>query len=93
MDNPYKIIKKPLITEKGTFQTELNNSYNFLVDAKANKSEIKKAVESLFKVKVLSVNTMVRKGKRKGLSWRQYTRTNIKRAVVKLKEGEAIEFI
>ena len=63
MDNPYKIIKKPLITEKGTFQTEQSNSYAFLVDAKANKCQIKKAVESLFKVKVLSVRTMIRKGK------------------------------
>jgi large subunit ribosomal protein L23 len=93
MDNPYKIIKKPLITEKGTFQTEQSNSYNFLVDLQANKSQIKKAVETLFKVKVVSVNTMLRKGKRKGMSYRQYTRADLKRAVVTLKQGETIEFI
>ena len=93
MDNPYKIIKKPLITEKGTFQTEVSNSYNFLVDVNANKNEIRKAVENLFKVKVVSVNTMIRKGKRKGMSWRRYTRANLKRAVVTLRPGETIEFI
>lgn len=93
MNNPYKIIKKPLITEKGTFQTEQNNSYNFLVDMKANKKEIRAAVESLFDVSVLSVNTMVRKGKRKGMAYRSYSRPDVKRAIVTLKEGEAIEFI
>lgn len=93
MDNPYKIVKKPLITEKGTFQTELNNSYNFLVDVNANKNQIKKAIESLFKVNVVSVNTMIRKGKVKGMAYRQYQRANLKRALVTLKEGDAIEFI
>jgi large subunit ribosomal protein L23 len=93
MDNPYKIIRKPLITEKGTFQTESSNSYNFLVDFHANKSQIKKAVETLFKVKVVTVNTMIRKGKRKGMAYRRYTRADLKRAVVTLKEGETIEFI
>ncbi len=93
MNNPYMIIKKPLITEKGTYQTECNNSYNFLVAVDANKSEIKKAVEYLFKVKVLTVNTMIRKGKRKGAASRKYYRASLKRAVVTLKEGEAIEFI
>jgi large subunit ribosomal protein L23 len=93
MENPYKIIKKPLITEKGTFQTEQSNSYNFLVDIKANKNQIKKAIEEVFKVKVLSVRTMLRKGKRKGVFYRQYLRADSKRALVKLREGETIEFI
>jgi large subunit ribosomal protein L23 len=93
MNNPYKIIKKPLITEKGTFQTEQNNSYNFMVDVHANKTEIRKAVESLFKVKVLSVNTMVRKGKYKGTAYRLYQRPDQKRAVVTLRPGDTIEFI
>ena len=93
MDNPYKIIKKPLITEKGTFQTERQNCYNFLVDIKANKTQIKKAVESLFKVRVVAVNTMIRKGKRKGMAYRGYNRSDLKRAVVTLREGDNIEFI
>jgi large subunit ribosomal protein L23 len=93
MNNPYKIIRKPLITEKGTFQTEQSNSYNFLVDVNANKSEIKRAVEELFKVKVLAVRTMLRKGKIKGMAYRQYRRPDMKRALVKLREGDAIEFI
>ncbi len=93
MDNPQKIILKPLITEKGTLQTEQNNSYNFLVHAKANKSEISKAIERSFEVRVVSVNTMIRKGKRKGLGYRSYRRSDVKRAVVTLAEGDAIEFI
>jgi len=93
MDNPYKIILKPLITEKGTIQTEEGNSYNFLVHPKANKNEIIKAVKTLFDVDVVKVNTMVRKGKQKGLGNRTHRRPDVKRAIVKLKEGQAIEFI
>lgn len=93
MDNPQKIILKPLITEKGTLQTERHNTYNFLVHAKANKSQITKAVETSFDVHVVAVNTMIRKGKRKGLGYRSYRRSDVKRAVVTLREGEAIEFI
>ncbi len=93
MDNPYKIILKPLITEKGTLQAEKNNCYSFLVHRKANKREITAAIESLFSVHVLKVNTMIRKGKAKGGGYRTYSRPDVKRAVITLKEGEAIEFI
>lgn len=93
MDNPYKIILKPLITEKGTLQTEVNNCYTFQVHPKANRAEIAKAIETLFNVHVLKVNTLVRKGKRMGRGNRIYNRQNLKRAIVKLREGEAIEFI
>jgi len=93
MDNPYKIILKPLITEKGTVQTEENNCYSFLVHPKANRKEIAGAIETLFDVHVLRVNSMIRKGKRMGRGHRVYNRSNVKRAVVKLKAGEAIEFI
>ena len=93
MDNPHKIILKPLITEKGTLLQEEENSYCFLVHPRATKTQITKAIESLFDVNVLRVNTMVRKGKWKGMGYRAYQRANYKRALVKLKEGEAIEFI
>jgi large subunit ribosomal protein L23 len=93
MDNPHKIILKPLITEKGTLQTEKGNSYSFLVHQRANKKEIAKAIEDLFDVTVLKVNTIVRKGKSMGLGYRSFKRANTKRALVKLKEGDAIEFI
>jgi large subunit ribosomal protein L23 len=93
MDNPYKIILKPLITEKGTLLQEEENSYCFLVHPRASKTQISKAIESLFDVNVVRVNTMVRKGKWKGIGHRAYQRANYKRALVKLKEGEAIEFI
>jgi len=93
MDNPFKIILKPLITEKGTFLTEKNNSYPFLVSPRANRKEIAWAIESLFDVHVVKVNTMNRRGKRKGRGFRAYQRPSVKRALVKLREGEAIEFI
>ncbi|MCB0428788.1 MAG: 50S ribosomal protein L23 [Flavobacteriales bacterium] len=90
------VIYKPLITEKQTAATEKLNQYGFLVDTKANKVEIKKAVEAMYKVKVDSVNTMKYKGKAKS----RYTkrgffsgRTNaVKKAVVSLAPGEAIDF-
>jgi large subunit ribosomal protein L23 len=93
MDNPYKIILKPLITEKGTMLTETNNCYSFLVHPKANRREIAGAIEGLFDVHVVKCNTMIRQGKRKGMGHRAYQRSSVKRALVKLKEGEAIEFI
>ena len=59
----YQIIKNPIITEKVTGQTELANVYAFKVDPRANKVQIKSAVEKIWGVKVLSVRTQVRKGK------------------------------
>ncbi|MCB0395356.1 MAG: 50S ribosomal protein L23 [Flavobacteriales bacterium] len=90
------VIYKPLITEKQTAATEKLNQYGFLVDTKANKVEIKKAVETLYNVKVESVNTMKFNGKLKT----RYTkkgffsgRTNaVKKAVVSLAQGETIDF-
>jgi len=93
MRDPYYIIRKPLVTEKGTTLAEEANMYSFEVAVDANKVEIQKAVEKLFDVSVLSVNTMLRKGKKKGLGWRTWRRADQKRALVKLKEGQSIEFI
>jgi large subunit ribosomal protein L23 len=93
MRDPYQIVKKPLVTEKGSSQTEHANQFAFEVAVDANKVEIKQAVESLFKVKVLAVNTMLRKGKSKGLGYRTWQRPNSKRALVTLAEGQQIEFI
>ena len=89
----HQLIKGPIITEKSHLQKAEGNKVTFRVDVKANKREVKKAVEELFKVKVVSVNTMVRKGKSKGMAYRSYMRPDIKRAVVTLREGDAIEFI
>ncbi len=90
---PEQIIKRPLIlTEKGSSLREEENKYLFEVDRRANKIEIKKAVETLFRVSVLDVNTMVVRGKMRRMG-RGYAKTrNWKKAVVTLKDGETIEF-
>ncbi len=65
MRDPYSIIKYPLSTEKSIRLMETENKLTFIVDKKAKKSEIKKAAEELFKIKVLKVNTLIYKGKKK----------------------------
>ena len=86
------IIRKLLLTEKGTHLTEKENQYLFRVDPSANKIEIKNAVEKIFNVKVTKVNTMNRQGKHKRLRSMSYGMTSAwKRAVVTLKEGEKID--
>jgi len=86
------IIRKLLLTEKGTLLTEKKNQYLFRVDPTPNKIEIKNAVEKIFNVKVTKVNTMNRRGKHKRLRSMSYGMTSAwKRAVVTLKEGEKID--
>jgi len=65
MRSPHDIIIRPLVTEKAVNLAQQQNKYTFYVDRKANKIEIKNAIEELFKVKVLAVNTMNVKGKKK----------------------------
>lgn len=93
MRDPYYIVRRPLVTEKGTTLSETSNMYVFEVAPDANKVEIQKAVEKLFDVNVVQVNTMLRKGKTKGLGFRSWKRPDQKRALVKLKAGQSIEFI
>ncbi len=86
----YDIIRSPVITEKSTAASE-HNKLVFQVARTATKPQIKAAVETLFKVKVTSVNTLVRKGKTKrfrGIAGRQ---SDIKRAIVTLAEGNSID--
>ncbi|MBL1222102.1 50S ribosomal protein L23 [Chryseobacterium oranimense] len=89
------LIIKPVISEKANYLTDLRGSYSFLVDPKANKIQIKKAVEAAYGVKVADVNTMIYAPKvsskytKKGL---QVGKTNkLKKAVIKLAEGEVID--
>lgn len=90
MKNPADILKKPLITEKST-ELMGENKYTFLVDLKANKVEIRQAVETLFKVKVEKVNTMRVKGKMKRVRRILGKTPDTKKAIVKIKEGDRIE--
>jgi large subunit ribosomal protein L23 len=94
MKDVYQVIDKVLLTEKGTRMTEEENKYIFRVKPAANKVEIKQAVEEFFKVKVVAVNTMNRKGKKKRERTASAGRTAAwKRAVVTLAEGNKIDFV
>jgi len=90
--NPYEIIRGPVITEKGTIQKELNNQLTFEVDKRANRVEIRHAVEKVFNVRVEKVRTMQIKGKVKRLGRTTGKRRDWKKAVVTLAEGQNIEF-
>lgn len=90
--NPYQIIKGPLITEKATIQKEANNQLSFEVDRKANRVEIRHAVEKVFNVKVKRVRTVQMKGKVKRVGRALGKRRDWKKAVVTLAKGENIEF-
>ena len=92
MEEPYKIIRRPLITEKSTIQKEMNNQLAFEVDRRANKIEIKKAVERIFKVQVEDVRTQNYQGKIKRLGRNIGRRRHWKKAIVTLKPGQKIEF-
>ncbi|KAB2837710.1 50S ribosomal protein L23 [bacterium] len=88
----HEIIRRPLITEKGTQLRELQNQYLFEVDHRANKHQIKGAVEKLFGVHVEDVKTLVTRGKIKRVGRSIGKRSNWKKAYITLKEGEKIEF-
>ena len=88
----YQIIKRPLITEKGTKQKEQSNKFAFEVDRHANKILIGEAIESIFKVKVLSVRVMNVKGKERRVGRNVGKKADWKKAIVRLAPGENIEF-
>lgn len=89
--NPYEVIKRPIITEKFTRLKEKENKYIFVVDKKANKQEVKQAIEELFRVKVEKVNTAIFPGKKRRLGVHEGYRPDWKKAIVTLKEGQRIE--
>lgn len=86
----YDVILSPVITEKSTAASEANQVV-FKVRRDATKPEIKKAIEKLFKVKVLAVNTITRKGKQKRFRGIKGRQQDVKRAVVRLAEGDKID--
>jgi len=85
------IIIAPLISEKSMSMIEDNNTYTFKVDKRANKVEIRKAVEEIFNVSVVNVNTMNMRGKKRRLGYHQGKRPDWKKAMVKLVDGDRIE--
>ncbi len=89
----HNIIKKPIITEKNTLRAQTHNEYAFEVELSANRTEVKNAVEKLFGVKVLRVNTMIGRKDAKKLGRVPGTRKLWKKAIVKLKEGDKFDFV
>ena len=91
MKDPRDIVFEPIVSEKSYDLIEDTNTYTFVVDRRANKTEIKQAVASIFDVTVLSVNTMNRKGKLKRTGYVLGRRKDTKRALVKLADGDKID--
>jgi large subunit ribosomal protein L23 len=87
----YQIIRAPVITEKATLLSE-KNQYVLRVSLEATKPQIKAAVEGLFGVTVVAVNTIVRKGKTKRVKGRPGRRSDVKNAIVRLAKDQAIDF-
>lgn len=87
----YQIIKGPLITEKLATAQERNNTYGFKVDKRANKIQIRQAVESIWDVKVVDVRTMTRKGKPRRVRWAWHHQPDTKVALVRLAADDRIE--
>jgi large subunit ribosomal protein L23 len=80
----YNIVIRPLVTEKGTHQSEKRNAYAFEVAAEANKAQIRRAIEMIYKVKVVDVRTANRKGKKRRQGMRYGVTSHWKKAVVVL---------
>ncbi|WP_054030745.1 50S ribosomal protein L23 [Desulfatitalea tepidiphila] len=88
----YNIIKRPILTEKTNIQKDQYNQVTFEVDSRANRIEVKRAVEQIFNVKVADIRTMHVEGKFKRRGRILGKRRNWKKAVVKLMPGQRIEF-
>jgi large subunit ribosomal protein L23 len=88
--NPRDVVLEPVVSEK-SYSLLDSNAYTFVVHPQANKTEIRKAVEEIWGVRVTKVNTNNRRGKKKRFRFVEGRRANTKRAVVKLAEGDKIE--
>ncbi len=90
--NIHEVILRPLMTEKGNIGREMENLATFAVDTRANKHEIRRAVEGLFNVSVVEVRTMRQPRKKRRLGKHVGYRSEWKKAIVQLAEGQTIEF-
>jgi large subunit ribosomal protein L23 len=89
--NPRDVILAPVVSEKSYDLIQFNNTYTFVVDKRTNKTEVRQAVEDIFDVKVVGVNTINRKGKRKRTGYTIGKRADTKRALVRLADGDTID--
>lgn len=85
------VLKRPILTEKSTFAMNERSQYSFLVDPRATKDDIKRAVEEIYKVKVVGISTQNRKGKFKRLRYGLTVEPTTKKATVRLAEGQTID--
>lgn len=91
MKDPRDVILAPVVSEKSYDLIENSNTYTFVVDPRTNKGEIKDAVETIFGVRVVRVNTLNRKGKMKRQGWTRGRRKDTKRALVTLADDNSID--
>ena len=87
------VVRRPLFSEKAHFDQERRNAFHFEVSADANKIEIRRAIEAIFNVKVVSVNTIRRGGKEVRRGFTPGWRSDTKKAIVTLKAGQTIEYV
>ena len=93
MKNRFQVIKRPILTERSNSLRADKQQVVFAVHPKANKLEIKKALETIFKIRVLAVNTQNYKGKPKRLGVHQGKRSAWKKAIVTVPKGEKLDFL
>jgi large subunit ribosomal protein L23 len=89
---PYQVVIRPLVTEKGTTLSEENNAYTFQVNTIATKTDIKKAIQEMFHVRVAKVHTQIRHGKKRRFRFKMGSMPDWKKAVVTLHPDDKIEF-
>lgn len=89
---PYQVVLSPLVTEKGTHQSERYNSYSFHVNVHATKIDIKKAIQEMFNVRVTHVTTQIRHGKKRRFRFKMGQMPDWKKAVVTLHVDDKIDF-
>jgi len=89
--DPYQVVIKPLITEKGTTQNEALNQYAFQVHMRSNKAQVKEAVEKIYNVRVVKVRTLKRRGKMRRYRYTRGRTAGMKKAVVTLHPDDHID--
>jgi len=93
IDRMYRVVQRPHITEKASDGTAVRNAYTFRVPTDANKVEIRQAVEKLFDVQVMSVNTLTVRGKERRRGYSAGKKPDWKKAMVVLSEGQTIDVL
>ena len=93
MDDVYRVVKRPLVTEKNMARAEARGIYTFEVAVRANKIQIRHAIEKIFKVNVIDVRTSILKGLDRRVGWFTSKSPDMKKAIVTLKKGDKIDIL